>query len=68
MIGHFSEFDSVVGMLKIWEGGISLLGGIAGAVIVNVPRVRREGYRFFQVADPSHRRSRSVSRSVASAT
>ena len=29
VIGHFSEFDSVVGMLKIWEGGISLLGGIA---------------------------------------
>jgi phosphatidylglycerol:prolipoprotein diacylglycerol transferase len=52
VIGHFSEFDSVVDMLKIWEGGISLLGGIAGAVIVNVPRVRRRGYRFFQVADP----------------
>jgi len=52
VIGHFSEFDSFVDMLKIWEGGISLLGGIAGGVIVNVPRVRREGYRFFQVADP----------------
>jgi phosphatidylglycerol:prolipoprotein diacylglycerol transferase len=52
VIGHFSEFDSFVDMLKIWEGGISLLGGIAGAVIVNVPRVRRQGYRFFQVADP----------------
>lgn len=52
VIGHISDFDSVGGMLKIWEGGISLLGGIAGAVIVNVPRVRREGYRFFQVADP----------------
>lgn len=52
VIGHFSEFDSFVDMLKIWEGGISLLGGIAGAVIVNVPRVRRAGYRFFQVADP----------------
>ncbi len=52
VIAHFSEFDSVVEMLKIWEGGISLLGGIAGGVIVNVPRVRRAGYRFFQVADP----------------
>ena len=47
VIGHFSEFDSFIDMLKIWEGGISLLGGIAGGVIVNVPRVRREGYRFF---------------------
>jgi phosphatidylglycerol:prolipoprotein diacylglycerol transferase len=52
VIGHFSEFDAILGMLKIWEGGISLLGGIAGAVIVNVPRIRRRGYRFFQVADP----------------
>ena len=52
VIGHFSEFTSFVEMLKIWEGGISLLGGIAGGVIVNAVRVRRAGYRFFQVADP----------------
>jgi phosphatidylglycerol---prolipoprotein diacylglyceryl transferase len=52
VVGHFSEFDSFVDMLKIWEGGISLLGGIAGAVLINVPRVRRAGYRFFQVTDP----------------
>ncbi len=52
VIGHFSEYDSFVDMLKIWEGGISLLGGIAGGVIVNAPRVLRAGYRFFQVADP----------------
>ena len=52
VIAHLGEFDSGVDMLRIWEGGISLLGGIAGAVIVNVPRVRRQGYRFFQVADP----------------
>jgi len=52
VIGHVSEFDSPVDALKIWEGGISLLGGIAGAVLVNVPRVRRAGYRFFQVTDP----------------
>jgi phosphatidylglycerol:prolipoprotein diacylglycerol transferase len=52
VIAHVGDFGSFVDMLKIWEGGISLLGGIAGAVIVNVPRVRRQGYRFFQVADP----------------
>jgi phosphatidylglycerol---prolipoprotein diacylglyceryl transferase len=52
VVGHFSEFDSFVDMLKIWEGGISLLGGIAGAVLINVPRVRGAGYRFFQVTDP----------------
>lgn len=51
VIGHYSEFDSIGEMLAIWRGGISLLGGIAGATIVNVPRVRRHGFRFFQVAD-----------------
>ena len=52
VIAHFSEFDNVGQMLAIWRGGISLLGGIAGAVIINTFRVRHEGYRFFQVADP----------------
>ena len=52
VIAHFSEFDNVGQMLAIWRGGISLLGGIAGAVIINAFRVRHEGYRFFQVADP----------------
>ena len=52
VIAHFSEFGNVGQMLAIWRGGISLLGGIAGAVIINAFRVRHEGYRFFQVADP----------------
>jgi phosphatidylglycerol---prolipoprotein diacylglyceryl transferase len=51
VIGHFSEFSNVGDMFAIWKGGISLLGGIAGATLINVPRVRRHGYRFFQVAD-----------------
>jgi phosphatidylglycerol:prolipoprotein diacylglycerol transferase len=51
VIAHYSEFGSFVDMLKVWNGGISLLGGIAGATLVNVPRVRRRGYTFFQVAD-----------------
>jgi phosphatidylglycerol:prolipoprotein diacylglycerol transferase len=51
VIAHYSEFSSFADMLKVWNGGISLLGGIAGATLVNVPRVRRHGYTFFQVAD-----------------
>ena len=53
VLAHFSEFDNLVDMLAIWRGGISLLGGIAGAILINVPRLRRYGYRFFQVADPA---------------
>ncbi|MEX2420483.1 MAG: prolipoprotein diacylglyceryl transferase family protein [Actinomycetota bacterium] len=51
VIGHFSEFDSVAEMLALWNGGLTLLGGIAGAIIVNIPLMRRYGYSFFQVMD-----------------
>ena len=53
VIAHVSEFDNVGQMLAIWRGGISLLGGIAGAVIINAFRLRHQGIRFFQVADPA---------------
>jgi phosphatidylglycerol---prolipoprotein diacylglyceryl transferase len=52
VLAHFSEFDNLGQMLAIWRGGISLLGGIAGAILINVHRMRRYGYRFFQVVDP----------------
>jgi phosphatidylglycerol---prolipoprotein diacylglyceryl transferase len=53
VIAHVSEFDSPVEWLYVWKGGISLLGGIAGAIVINIPRMRRYGYRFFQVLDPA---------------
>jgi phosphatidylglycerol:prolipoprotein diacylglycerol transferase len=51
VIAHVSEFSSPLEWLQIWKGGISLLGGIAGATIVNAINIRRFGLRFFQVAD-----------------
>jgi len=51
VVGHFSEFNSFTDMLKIYNGGISLLGGIAGAVGFAYPVMRRHGYRFLQVMD-----------------
>jgi phosphatidylglycerol:prolipoprotein diacylglycerol transferase len=53
VIAHVSDFAGPLDWLKIWEGGISLLGGIAGATIANAVSVRRQEYRFrfFQVAD-----------------
>ncbi len=51
VIGHVSEFASPLEWLQIWNGGISLLGGIAGATIANAVNIRRFGLRFFQVAD-----------------
>ena len=53
VIAHFSDFESPLDWFKIWEGGISLLGGIAGATIANAVNIKRQEYRFrfFQVAD-----------------
>ncbi|MDQ3991590.1 MAG: prolipoprotein diacylglyceryl transferase [Actinomycetota bacterium] len=53
VVGHFREFGSFVEMLQVWRGGISLLGGIAGALIFAYPLMRRYRYRFFQVMDPA---------------
>jgi phosphatidylglycerol:prolipoprotein diacylglycerol transferase len=53
VIAHVSEFASPLDWFKIWQGGISLLGGIAGATIANAVNIKRQEYRFrfFQVAD-----------------
>jgi len=51
VIGHFSEFDGVGDMLALWNGGLTLLGGIAGAVLINIPLFRKYHYSFFQVMD-----------------
>ena len=52
VLAHWSEFSpKPIESVYIWKGGISLLGGIAGATIANAINIRRFGLRFFQVAD-----------------
>ncbi len=53
VIGHVSEFESPLEWFQIWKGGISLLGGIAGATVANAVNIKRREYRFrfFQMAD-----------------
>src|SRR5580765_1005964 len=52
VLAHWSEFSpKPIESIYIWKGGISLLGGIAGATIANAINIRRFGLRFFQVAD-----------------
>ncbi|MET1012793.1 MAG: prolipoprotein diacylglyceryl transferase family protein [Actinomycetota bacterium] len=53
VIAHVSEFESPLEWVEIWKGGISLLGGIAGATIANAVNIKRQAYRFrfFQIAD-----------------
>jgi phosphatidylglycerol:prolipoprotein diacylglycerol transferase len=51
VVAHASDFASPVEWLEVWKGGISLLGGIAGATIANAVNIRRFELRFYQVAD-----------------
>jgi phosphatidylglycerol---prolipoprotein diacylglyceryl transferase len=51
VVGHLEDYDSLRDMIAIWEGGISLVGGIFGAIAFAYPIMRRYGYRFLQVMD-----------------
>ena len=55
VLGHFSEVteggDDLLGVFKIWEGGISLIGGITGAVLFMLPYVRKKKMGFWRTAD-----------------
>src|SRR6185437_13940748 len=53
VIAHVSDYASPLDWFKIWQGGISLLGGIAGATVANAISIKRQEFRFrfFQAAD-----------------
>lgn len=51
VVNHWSSYESPLEWFKIWEGGISLLGGIAGALALAVPRARRHDLEFFPLMD-----------------
>ena len=53
VIAHISEYPRLLEWFQVWKGGISLLGGIAGAVLVNIPLLRHFRYKFFQIMDPA---------------
>lgn len=51
VLGHYSEFDGIGDMLAIWRGGISLIGGIFGALIFSYPSIRRTGVPWLMAGD-----------------
>ncbi len=55
VFGHLSEVtdggDNLLGVFEIWEGGISLIGGITGAVLVALPYVIRHKMGFWRTMD-----------------
>ena len=52
VVGHLNLYaDNPLRVLQVWEGGLSLLGGIVGAVLICLPRLRREGLSFLALTD-----------------
>ena len=55
VLGHLSEVTDggrdPLGVLKVYEGGISLLGGITGGILAAVPYVRRHRMGFWRCLD-----------------
>jgi phosphatidylglycerol:prolipoprotein diacylglycerol transferase len=51
VLTHLSEYHNLGDVLAIWRGGLSLLGGIIGAIIVCLPLVRRFKVPFLTAMD-----------------
>ena len=55
VFGHLSEVTDggadILGIFRVWEGGISLLGGITGAILFALPYIRKKKMGFWRMAD-----------------
>lgn len=51
VVNHPSDFTSVLAVLQVWQGGISLLGGMFGAVLACLPRIRARKLSFWTIMD-----------------
>src|SRR5437588_11141291 len=51
VINHASDYSSVWEALKIWHGGISLIGGFAGAILLALPKMKAERLSFWKTMD-----------------
>lgn len=52
VINHPGDYtDDPLEVVRVWEGGISLLGGITGAVLAAATKMRQDGISFWKVMD-----------------
>ncbi|HZQ84424.1 MAG TPA: prolipoprotein diacylglyceryl transferase [Acidimicrobiales bacterium] len=51
VVNHLSDYNHPLDALKIWQGGISLLGGIFGAVLLALPEMKKRKLSFWKVMD-----------------
>ncbi|MBW3668058.1 MAG: prolipoprotein diacylglyceryl transferase [Actinobacteria bacterium] len=50
-LNHYGEYDSPLDVFRVWEGGISLLGGFFGAILFALPEVRKRKLDFWKLMD-----------------
>lgn len=53
VMNHVGDYDSPLDVFKVWQGGISLLGGFAGAIILAGLGMRKRGISFWKLMDAS---------------
>ncbi|HVM08639.1 MAG TPA: prolipoprotein diacylglyceryl transferase [Acidimicrobiales bacterium] len=52
VVNHIGDYaDAPLDILRVWEGGISLLGGIFGAIILALPVMRKLGLDVWKTLD-----------------
>jgi len=51
VVNHAGDYSSPIEIFKVWHGGISLLGGIAGAILLALPKMKSERLSFWKVMD-----------------
>jgi len=52
VLNHFGDYtDDPLGVFKVWEGGISLLGGIFGAILLALPVAKKLGIHAWRMLD-----------------
>jgi phosphatidylglycerol:prolipoprotein diacylglycerol transferase len=51
VINHIGDYGNPLDALRVWEGGISLLGGFFGAILLALPEMRRRKLDFWKVMD-----------------
>jgi len=51
VLNHFSDYKNLTDVLQVWKGGISLIGGLFGAVLLALPKIRSSRLSFWKVMD-----------------
>ena len=51
VINHISDYESPLDVFKVWQGGISLLGGFIGAILFALPAIRSYKINFWRLMD-----------------